>query len=190
MLTDKTILNSGRYCCTCFEDVDPEIHTLVAIESKSTHYCCRECLGECDPKLYLKCSICKKDSPCGIGKGSCRYCVSVVLDRDEKNCSAVICHNENMSQCWTSVESVFEWHHTACSVDCRKILLKKMVRLNQIADRMVKCICGKLVKDYGVCSRCKSVCYCSRTCQMKDWKSHKNSCIPEKKKDFMVNRAS
>jgi len=36
--------------------------------------------------------------------------------------------------------------------------------------------CGKEGKALSVCSRCKKVKYCSRECQVKDWKRHKKDC--------------
>jgi len=35
-------------------------------------------------------------------------------------------------------------------------------------------ICGE--KSTFICSSCSQVCYCSKTCQKKDWKDHKTSC--------------
>lgn len=39
----------------------------------------------------------------------------------------------------------------------------------------------QLQKNLQVCSRCKNVQYCSRECQVSDWKSHKKLCITKKK---------
>jgi hypothetical protein len=36
----------------------------------------------------------------------------------------------------------------------------------------------KKVKGFSSCSRCRTVAYCSRSCQMEHWKTHKKSCIP------------
>ena len=38
-------------------------------------------------------------------------------------------------------------------------------------------VCNKFCKSLLVCSRCKSVKYCSKDCQMKDWSSHKKKCV-------------
>lgn len=35
-------------------------------------------------------------------------------------------------------------------------------------------------KDLKFCGKCGKVRYCSKDCQKKDWKVHKNSCITEK----------
>ncbi|KAF7333517.1 MYND-type domain-containing protein [Mycena venus] len=37
--------------------------------------------------------------------------------------------------------------------------------------------CAKTEVELSRCSKCKSVCYCSKDCQQKDWPSHKRSCI-------------
>ena len=41
--------------------------------------------------------------------------------------------------------------------------------------------CGKIIPDgtVKVCSRCKMVKYCSRDCQVDDWKTHKPYCSPK-----------
>jgi hypothetical protein len=36
-------------------------------------------------------------------------------------------------------------------------------------------VCGSS-ENLKLCSRCKSVCYCSPTCQKKDWSKHKAGC--------------
>ena len=36
--------------------------------------------------------------------------------------------------------------------------------------------CGKEGKPLSVCSRCKKVKYCSKECQVQDWKKHKKDC--------------
>ncbi|KAL4230511.1 Zinc finger MYND domain-containing protein 10 [Mactra antiquata] len=36
--------------------------------------------------------------------------------------------------------------------------------------------CNKLQKVMKMCTRCKSVMYCSRECQVKDWQNHRSSC--------------
>ena len=36
--------------------------------------------------------------------------------------------------------------------------------------------CAALMKKRLICSRCKDVAYCSRTCQKKDWANHKAKC--------------
>ncbi|KAI6007547.1 hypothetical protein F5J12DRAFT_741961 [Pisolithus orientalis] len=38
-------------------------------------------------------------------------------------------------------------------------------------------VCGKGGVPLSACSRCKSVKYCSRDCQVKDWKKHKTNCV-------------
>ena len=44
---------------------------------------------------------------------------------------------------------------------------------------MASKICGCCQKVGNlVCSRCKSVCYCSATCQRTEWNKHKVTCIP------------
>ena len=43
--------------------------------------------------------------------------------------------------------------------------------------------CGKYEKDteeYKKCSRCKKTFYCSKECQVADWKIHKHSCNKKK----------
>lgn len=38
--------------------------------------------------------------------------------------------------------------------------------------------CGKVEKrKMDICARCKNVIYCSRRCQVKDWKEHKSQCV-------------
>lgn len=37
--------------------------------------------------------------------------------------------------------------------------------------------CGKQGGSLSLCGKCKSVRYCSKECQVKDWKVHKKSCI-------------
>jgi hypothetical protein len=36
----------------------------------------------------------------------------------------------------------------------------------------------KKAKGFSSCSRCRTVAYCSRSCQKEHWKTHKKSCIP------------
>ena len=37
--------------------------------------------------------------------------------------------------------------------------------------------CGKQGGSLSLCGKCKSVRYCSKECQVKDWKAHKKNCI-------------
>ncbi|GFH52501.1 hypothetical protein CTEN210_08977 [Chaetoceros tenuissimus] len=58
-------------------------------------------------------------------------------------------------------------------------VLKVMEVVNE--DKKHLCLtCGKQEQDDGSklmkCARCKSVSYCSRECQVKDWKEHKSYC--------------
>ena len=55
----------------------------------------------------------------------------------------------------------------------------------------VKCrICNQISTVVQLCSRCHSVCYCSRKCQIKDWTTHKNNCLTTVKKvDILFNKA-
>ena len=39
---------------------------------------------------------------------------------------------------------------------------------------------GKVGDVVKFCKRCKTVVYCSRACQLKDWKSHKTECVKQK----------
>lgn len=40
-----------------------------------------------------------------------------------------------------------------------------------------KCqVCGKIEPTIGVCAQCKMAVYCSRDCQVQDWKIHKTAC--------------
>jgi len=47
-------------------------------------------------------------------------------------------------------------------------------------------LCGKR-GDYK-CSKCGKVCYCSRECQIRDWKTHKNNCKSSSKTKRNKNR--
>ncbi len=38
--------------------------------------------------------------------------------------------------------------------------------------------CGQQSVNLKKCARCRSVSYCNRECQTKDWKSHKSVCLP------------
>ena len=37
--------------------------------------------------------------------------------------------------------------------------------------------CGKVCSKAKICSRCKAVSYCSKGCQVADWKQHKGDCV-------------
>jgi hypothetical protein len=45
------------------------------------------------------------------------------------------------------------------------------------SSKVKQCVvCGKEGENVKNCSRCKSVCYCSKQCQAADWPKHKKSC--------------
>ena len=55
--------------------------------------------------------------------------------------------------------------------------------------------CGKLnaelseeEKKLKTCSKCKTVAYCSKECQKKDWEGHKKDCRPADAFNNMTNR--
>ncbi|CAM9482521.1 unnamed protein product [Hapterophycus canaliculatus] len=65
--------------------------------------------------------------------------------------------------------------HVAClaSVGVRSTSIEVGVSATR---RSSKCaICGKTGQSMQ-CARCRSVCYCSKECQRKDWKRHKSAC--------------
>ena len=37
-------------------------------------------------------------------------------------------------------------------------------------------------KKFPRCGRCRNMWYCSKECQVKDWKFHKKNCVPHDKK--------
>jgi hypothetical protein len=39
------------------------------------------------------------------------------------------------------------------------------------------CICGKVCEELKKCGRCNVKCYCSKECQVGDWKFHKRNCL-------------
>ncbi len=41
------------------------------------------------------------------------------------------------------------------------------------------CVCGTLKSKTKRCSKCRVVYYCSKTCQKKDWKTHKTECMDQ-----------
>jgi hypothetical protein len=54
-----------------------------------------------------------------------------------------------------------------------------VILIEKILNKMTsECeFCGCSTKRLKVCSRCEKVCYCSRDCQVKDYKKHKKECI-------------
>ncbi|XP_060078880.1 uncharacterized protein LOC132558350 [Ylistrum balloti] len=47
-----------------------------------------------------------------------------------------------------------------------------------IMDSNASCkVCGRLERVMKRCTRCRNVLYCSRSCQLRDWVTHKYSCI-------------
>lgn len=73
-----------------------------------------------------------------------------------------------------------------CSKECSK---RAKAALDRECDAKIKiemgkaCVCCKAIagKDsdkFKVCSRCRSVSYCSQTCQKTHWKVHKPDCKP------------
>ena len=63
-------------------------------------------------------------------------------------------------------------------VDVVTEIVQRALRKISIAFRKVTCsVCGSPGPGrLKICSRCKSVHYCSRDCQKKDWKQHKGYC--------------
>lgn len=57
----------------------------------------------------------------------------------------------------------------------RKIFIVGMGGIEEIPEDSGPCPpCGKIATTK--CTGCKNVYYCNRTCQKKDWKTHKPSC--------------
>ena len=63
-------------------------------------------------------------------------------------------------------------------VDVVTEIVQRALRKISIAFKKVTCsVCGSPGPGrLKICSRCKSVHYCSRDCQKKDWKQHKGYC--------------
>jgi len=58
---------------------------------------------------------------------------------------------------------------------------ERIVGLQQWLEQMRStcgCCAASLSKNAASCGRCKQVRYCSKECQTKDWKRHKQGCIP------------
>ncbi|MFC1842121.1 zinc finger MYND domain-containing protein [Candidatus Dependentiae bacterium] len=66
-----------------------------------------------------------------------------------------------------------------------KILLGKVA---DIAKRFTCNTCGKEGKKLQKCSACKKTYYCSRKCQIKDWKEHKKICKKLHKKKLQEKK--
>ena len=60
-----------------------------------------------------------------------------------------------------------------------KKVCKKVEESTSTTSPPIKCadsLCCS-TKNLKECSRCKQVSYCSKECQLHDWKSHKPNCI-------------
>ena len=56
---------------------------------------------------------------------------------------------------------------------------KELKKMQYIIEK--ECFVCKKTEDLFLCSRCKLVYYCNEDCQKKDWKTHKEYCIPIEK---------
>ena len=53
------------------------------------------------------------------------------------------------------------------------------VKLESLCREKICVVCGNPATD--ICGGCRGIVYCSRECQNKDWKSHKEHCVKKHK---------
>lgn len=56
---------------------------------------------------------------------------------------------------------------------------QELVNIKPDSGREAVCVCGNPL-ELSFCAQCRSIRYCSRDCQKKDWRSHKTQCKQEK----------
>lgn len=74
-----------------------------------------------------------------------------------------------------------ELYYATCSEECTRNFIRTSKKVLKNTDITYQTICGYCKKggiNFKKCSRCKVTSYCSRECQITDWKlEHKKKCI-------------
>ncbi|KIJ11670.1 hypothetical protein PAXINDRAFT_171705 [Paxillus involutus ATCC 200175] len=69
-------------------------------------------------------------------------------------------------------------HPTSQETFRRLATPKEVIKTNKSTSRVACTTCVTVLNKVLTCQRCKSVWYCSRQCQKKDWPRHKPTCTP------------
>ena len=119
-------------------------------------YCSKECQQK-DWKNHK--TVCKLNKrPLNLTQNVCCICYKEAAKRCSKCKVQFYCSTECQQSDWKN-------HKTLCN------------ELNQTSLNLAQDICSVCLKEGAKrCSRCKVQFYCSKECQQKDWKNHKNVC--------------
>lgn len=63
-----------------------------------------------------------------------------------------------------------------CSPKCSREIVTLIRKLDERTLEAACKNCEKYTKDLKICAKCRFTYYCSRECQKKDWKEHKEDC--------------
>lgn len=160
MLIDDTDLDDCSKCGKRFSEPKGKYKLLVFIRKDNTSVATR----------WFFCSDCPVCYPSKETLLVCIHC--------GKNFTLASSH-PSMAFAYNSPEDIIAVQHEflCCSAKCA-IKTNRIMRktASGLSGKSTKYVCPCLNGANKLCSRCRSIAYCSEECQSKDWKEHKKMC--------------
>ena len=106
------------------------------------------------------------------------YCDYACMGFGYKNLSCVLCGKDCHLTICDKIINMEEYVNILklCSPTCSRAIVT-LTRKKDGRTLEASCkACKKYVKDLKRCGKCGMVYYCSKECQIKDWKDHKEDC--------------